>query len=434
MRKRRAWIAPAAIAIAMAVAGPAAAKTAFGVVPQDGALPSGSELKTMSKGGVKTVRLMAHWPSAQPTRKGRYNWTTLDGIVRESVKRGVKPFFFFYGTPDWAVAQDGRDCAPGACVTYPPSTRATRKAFAKFVGATAKRYGPGGAFWRKPKSGGRAVAAEALGPIDPCTIDPTLPGCAPPPPTICELDPSLPGCAPPEGPGTIPPPPPPITTPPGPNEPPCGCRKAHPIRVWQILNEQNSSKYFAPKVDVKKYAKLLKAASAAIYEQDRKADVVLGGVWGPDSAKKVVEPISKYLKRLYAIRGAKRWFDSIAVHPYSANTAGSLAQLDTARRVAQKAGDPGVGMWVTEIGWASGGPTDEPYNKGAKGQAKMVKSALGKMKSRAARYHLRGIFWYSWRDKEGGDKICDWCGNAGLRELDGSAKPAWKAFSKLAKR
>ena len=61
-----------------------------------------------------------------------------------------------------------------------------------------------------------------------------------------------------------------------------------PIRVWQILNEQNSSKYFAPKVDVKKYAKLLKAASAAIYQQDRKADVVLGGggyVAGPVGLK-----------------------------------------------------------------------------------------------------------------------------------------------------
>jgi hypothetical protein len=64
----------------------------------------------------------------------------------------------------------------------------------------------------------------------------------------------------------------------------------------------------------------------------------------------------------------------------------------------------------------------------------MLKQALGKMKSRAGRYGLRGVFWYSWRDKEGGEKICTWCGHAGLRDLDGSPKPAWKAFSKLAKR
>ena len=433
MKMRPAWLAATAVAILLAVAGSASAKTEFGVVPQDGALPSNDELKTMERGGADSIRLMAYWPSTQPTKKRKYNWTTLDGIVREATREGVKPFLFFYGTPDWAVAKDGRNCDPGACVLYPPSSRATQKAFAAWVEATVKRYGPGGAFWRKPKGGSRGGLTGVLGPIDPCSIDPTLPGCSPPPQTVCDLDPSLPGCAPPEGPGTIPPPPPPPTTPPGPNEPPCGCRKAHPIRVWQIWNEQNSPKYFAPKVDVKKYAKLLKAAGAAIHGQDRGAEVVLGGMWGPDSAKKVVEPVTTYLKKLYRVAGVERSFDSIALHPYSANVSGAMAQMDAARKVVDNAGDRNAGMWVTEIGWASGGPADEPYNKGAKGQAKMLKSVLGKMKHRAGRYRLHGILWYSWRDKAGGDQICAWCGNAGLRELDGSAKPAWKAFSKLAK-
>jgi hypothetical protein len=428
------WIAPAAVALVLVLAGSASARTSFGVVPQDGALPSATDLETMRKGGVKTIRLMAYWPSAQPTEQRRYDWTTMDGLVRESVRHGLKPFFFFYGTPDWALRKDGRNCEPGACVTYPPSSRATRKAFAKFVAAAVKRYGKGGAFWKKPRSAGRGLASGLLGPIDPCTVDPTLPGCSPPPQTVCDLDPSLPGCAPPEGPGTTPPPPPPPTTPPGPGEPPCGCTKAHPIRAWQIWNEQNSPKYFAPKVDVKKYAKLLKATSNKIGKADRKADIVLGGMWGPKSARKVVKPVSGYLKRLYRIRGSEKWFDSIAMHPYSANVPSSLAQLNEARRVANKAGDKGAGIWVTEIGWASGGPPDEPYNKGTKGQAKMLKGALGKMKQRAKRYRLRGIFWYSWRDKAGGEKICAWCGNAGLRALDGSAKPAWTKFSKLAKR
>lgn len=432
--KRRSAIGVAAAAILLAMAGPAPARTVFGVVPQDGGLPSGGELKQMSRGGVKSIRLMAHWPSVQPTKKRKYQWGTLDGIVREATKRDVKPFFMVYGTPDWAVAKDGRSCSSG-CSVYPPSSRATRKAFADFVQAAVKRYGPGGAFWKKPKSAERSGLGALLGPIDPCTIDPSLPGCPPPPPELCAVNPDLPGCpTPPDGPGTIPPPPPPPTNPPGPNEPPCGCRKAHPIRVWQIWNEQNSSKYFAPKVDVKKYAQLLKAASAAIKKVDPGADVVMGGMWGPDSAKKVVMPIAEYLKKLYAVRHAERTFDSIALHPYSASASGALAQLDTARRVANNEGDRGVGIWVTEIGWASGGPADEPYVKGEKGQARLLKSALGKMEKRRERYNLRGIFWYSWRDKEGGEKICDWCGNAGLRELDGSAKRAWKEFSRLAKR
>ena len=435
MSTGRRWIAVAAGALVLALPGAAAAKTTFGVVPQDGALPSGDELKQMSRGGVKSIRLMGHWPTAQPTKKKQYDWGTLDGIVREATRHGVKPFFMVYGTPGWAVAKDRPSCS-GECSIYPPSSRSTRKAFADFLRAAVKRYGPGGEFWKKPKSAGRAGAlGELLGPIDPCTIDPSLPGCAPPPPEVCAVDPSLPGCpAPPDGPGTIPPPPPPPTTPPGPNEPPCDCRKAHPIRVWQIWNEQNSPKYFAPKVDVKKYAKLLTAASSAIKDVDPGADIVMGGMWGPESAKKVVLPIADYLKKLYAIRHVERTFDSIALHPYSASVSGAMEQLETARRVANNAGDKNVGLWVTEIGWASGGPADEPYVKGEKGQARILKSALGKMEKQRKRFNLRGIFWYSWRDKAGGELICDWCGNAGLRELNGSAKKAWKEFSRLAKR
>jgi hypothetical protein len=53
---------------------------------------------------------------------------------------------------------------------------------------------------------------------------------------------------------------------------------------------------------------------------------------------------------------------------------------------------------------------------------------LGKRRA----FRLRGVFWYSWRDKDGGDQICAWCGHAGLRNADGSAKPAWDAFVKVA--
>jgi hypothetical protein len=47
-------------------------------------------------------------------------------------------------------------------------------------------------------------------------------------------------------------------------------------------------------------------------------------------------------------------------------------------------------------------------------------------------YRLRGVFWYSWRDKLGGESICDWCGHPGLRHSDGSPKPAWDAFVRVA--
>jgi hypothetical protein len=88
-------------------------------------------------------------------------------------------------------------------------------------------------------------------------------------------------------------------------------------------------------------------------------------------------------------------------------------------------------MWITEIGWAAGGPKKEPFNKGKAGQAKILTEAYKGFKHRAGKYNLRGVFWYSWRDKAGGDVICTWCGYSGLRAKNGTAKPAWNAFVKV---
>jgi hypothetical protein len=218
-----------------------------------------------------------------------------------------------------------------------------------------------------------------------------------------------------------------------PSLPPCQCTEAHPITTWQILNEQNSPKYFAPKVNISLYAKIVKQTSKAIRAEQPGAEIILGGMWGPDSAKKVVTPVSKYLEKFLKIKGVKQSFDSIALHPYASSADGSQLALKVARKSLKKAHDTGAGMWITEIGWASGGPKKEPFNKGKAGQGKVLKDAYKGFKKHAGKYNLRGIFWYSWRDKPGGDEICTWCGYAGLRAKNGTAKPSWDAFVKVAK-
>ena len=68
-------------------------------------------------------------------------------------------------------------------------------------------------------------------------------------------------CPPPPPP--TPPPPEPVPDPPLPTEPPCGCTVASPITTWQIWNEQNSPKYFAPQASTSpSYAALLRSAAA----------------------------------------------------------------------------------------------------------------------------------------------------------------------------
>lgn len=405
-------------ALAISTSAATAAKPVYGVVPQDGGVPGEADLRLMPEAGISSMRLLLHWGSVEPV-PGTYNWGNIDAMVRETTNRGIQPLFFFYGTPAWAAAEDKRRC--GECSVYPPKSRATRGAFADFIRAAVRRYGPDGDFWKAPALV-RTDAAQLDGLLGPCGLPPLLPPCDPPD------DPNDPTPVPP----TTPPPPPPTTTP-GPNEPPCGCTVASPLRVWQIWNEQNSPKYFAPKVDVKDYAKLVKSSSKAIKSVDPGAEVMLGGMWGPESAGKVVLPLRPYLKKFYAVKGIKKHFDSIGLHPYAASAAPSLAQLEVARQTVDAAGDKKVGFWITEIGWAAGGPESNPYVKGLKGQAKVLRKALGAYERRRGEFNLKGVYWYSWRDKEGGDLICDWCGNAGLRALDGTAKPAWEAFVRIAR-
>jgi hypothetical protein len=410
-------IARLALAAALALialafsSGVAGAKVVYGIVPQDGALPDAQDLDLMPQAGITSVRVIVHWGDVERTQ-GVYDWSSIDAVVREATKHGIEPFPFLYGMPDWAARADGYTCRD-LCPPYAPKSPETRAAFARFAAAAVRRYGPNGDFWKAPtqlaSGDGAAPAAE----YSVCIPVPPIITCEPPPP-------------PPE-----PPPPPPSEVPP-PGQAPCGCTEPHPIRTWQIWNEQNSSKYFAPKVNVRRYASLLFAAGTAVKAEDPGADVVLGGMWGPESAKKVVTPVREYLTKLYAIRGIQKSFDSIAMHPYSSGAGASLAQLRSARNVVKKAHDRRAGMWVTEIGWAAGGPKKHPYVKGRKGQGRILARALGSYERSRRSLRLRGVFWYSWRDKPGGGAICEWCGHAGLRAKDGSAKPAWRAFARLA--
>ena len=69
-----------------------------------------------------------------------------------------------------------------------------------------------------------------------------------------------------------------------------------PIRAWQIWNEQNSRSFFAPKVKPRRYARLLAVAAAEVSNEDRSADVVLGGMPQLAGSRKATAG-SKYLRQ-----------------------------------------------------------------------------------------------------------------------------------------
>ncbi len=123
-------------------------------------------------------------------------------------------------------------------------------------------------------------------------------------------------------------------------------------------------------------------------------------------------------------RGA---FDSIALHPYAANTGASLAQLNAARAVATR---PATARSASGHGDRLGlrRTLVESLREGRRRQAELLAKTLRNRSQ--GKLNLKGVFWYSCATSPS-ELICDWCGYAGLR---GSrlGKPAWDRFTALA--
>ena len=83
-------------------------------------------------------------------------------------------------------------------------------------------------------------------------------------------------------------------------------------------------------------------------------------------------------------------------------------------------------LWVTEIGWASGGdPT--PLTVSPQRQANYLRRSFRLLAANRVRLRIAGVIWYSWRDLPSDV----WFDNTGLFTVDLIPKPAWSAFTAL---
>ncbi len=205
-----------------------------------------------------------------------------------------------------------------------------------------------------------------------------------------------------------------------------------PIRAWQMWNEQNSPSFWKPKPNVKAYAKLLHVSHAAITGADPGAEVILGGMFGtPLGGRKPALSAWDFLAKLYKQKGAKKDFEGIAPHPYASKFSNVLAQIDLIRDAMIEAGDAKAELWITEIGWASGGPPN-PLNRGLEGQADRLHEAFSYFIKKRAKLNLKSVIWYSWRDNTSTDvDLCEWCPKSGLLNEDRSPKPSFEAFTEF---
>ena len=202
-----------------------------------------------------------------------------------------------------------------------------------------------------------------------------------------------------------------------------------PIRTWQIWNEQNSSDFWKPKPDVAAYTNLLIAGGTAVHDADPGAQVILGGMFGePKEAGKITMAGWDFLDAINANRQARGAFDGIAIHPYGHTLHQVDATIQRWRRALRGAGALDEEIWITEIGWASGGER-HPLNVGLRGQARLLDEALSYFTRHRRRYNFAQVNVYSWRDAAPGADNCSWCVKSGLvRYRERRPKPSWDVF------
>jgi polysaccharide biosynthesis protein PslG len=195
-----------------------------------------------------------------------------------------------------------------------------------------------------------------------------------------------------------------------------------PIMLWQLWNEPNSPLFWRPKPDVGDYIDLLRGFDSTVTRADRGARVMLGGLF-PTPRGGISMQV--FMTSLY-LAGAQRYFDAAAIHPYAANPGNALASTADLRHVMDQSGDNDAPIWITEVGWASGGvPSGLTVGPGR--QADYLRQTFELAAQQRSRLGLEGVIWYSLNDTPG--RL--WPGHCGLFTLDGAAKPSWSAFTAL---
>ncbi len=202
-----------------------------------------------------------------------------------------------------------------------------------------------------------------------------------------------------------------------------------PIRVWQDWNEENFF-YFAKRPSPTQYAKLVRISHKAISSADHGARMILGGMFAlPIQHPPKAYTARRFLDLMYKRSpGIKRFFDGVALHPFSRSYIYLKATVNQVRAVMKRHHDNRTGLWITEVGWGSGHGNNS-FEKGRKGQVKQLKGAFNVFRNNRRRWRLKRVYWFSLDDLAGS---CNFCDSTGLFGGGFTPKPSWHAYVKFA--
>jgi hypothetical protein len=206
-----------------------------------------------------------------------------------------------------------------------------------------------------------------------------------------------------------------------------------PIRSWQVWNEVNLPAYWGGRPDARRYAGLVKLTRRALNTVDPSAQLILAGLLPFRSMATGSVSGANFLKRLYKVKGIRKSFDAVAIHPYAVKPREVVRLLGSMRKVLNSVGARRTPIWATEFGWPTGGAdfASSPAHSTLSQQADRVSRTYGLMKRNAGRLRLRRAFYFNLADWEPGN-TGSFQGHMGLFSLDGQPKPAWYAYARAA--
>ena len=204
---------------------------------------------------------------------------------------------------------------------------------------------------------------------------------------------------------------------------------AVPITEWQVWNEPNLPGYAARgDVNPKEYARFVKTTTATVRGVDQRAAIVLAGM--PEQGKNGMLS-TRFLRQFYSVKGIRRSFNAVAIHPYAVNHRGVKGYLIRLRDTLRDLGDARRSVWITEVGWATSGPRDAFTVTTERGQAERLRKTFEMIKANRRRFNIGTVQWFRWRDKAVYGRTQLWQDYAGLYRRDGTPKPSCNAFARF---
>jgi hypothetical protein len=138
-----------------------------------------------------------------------------------------------------------------------------------------------------------------------------------------------------------------------------------PITHYEVWNEQNFDRFWCPRPQPAKHARLYVAARDAVHTVDREARVVYGGLATfplprPSSGIEATEAPQYLRAALAAEPGLRSRIDVVAMHPYRQTPDAVVSAIERFRATLDRLGLRDVPISVNEVGWVTSGRDGGP--------------------------------------------------------------------------